>query len=99
MSFGGPIDSMQTSLKQNKKWLRGRRRLKQIQRDYPLKSSELDSNREGARRNYHTDSQSSVKDFSLALKLVKLAVLLISIGLVFYFFATMDWTHIKEVIR
>jgi hypothetical protein len=99
MSFGGPIDSMQNSQRSNKGLLRSRKRLKEIQENYPAhrKQQVLKEKNQGDEAT--TQGKGSIKYTERNRTFIKVLVTLLIVMMLAWWLMSRDPSAIIELIR
>ncbi|MEM9324905.1 MAG: hypothetical protein AAGA85_04595 [Bacteroidota bacterium] len=105
MSFGGPIDSMINTYKSNVRLLRGRKRLKEIQAEYPkrkkIETDELFRESQRADQLHQERFRKRIREFRREEGYRTLLIIVITIILlliVFFWVISSDYSGIIETI-
>lgn len=98
MSFGGPIDSMQSAYKANNRLLRHRDRLRQKLKVSSAKKAGEGKVEVNPRASIQTETLQK-KDYGRLIKWLKLTSFLIVLSLLFWVLWTFDWSPIIQAIQ
>jgi hypothetical protein len=99
MSFGGPIDSMQSSQRSNKGLLKGRKSLKEIQDSYPVNRKEIKPTVDDLAENKSRQDRVSYRDNERYLTFIKVLVTLLIATMLIWWLMSRDPSGVIDLIR